>query len=112
MATDEVRADYPELARLAGEVLTAADGISDGLRAGRGSLTVPVSAFGNSSAGPAVHRTHEAVTEQGGTTTERLVEVLEGDVDRIYRVAFAYQKADQEAADQLGRIQQRGGPTP
>ncbi|PZS31484.1 MAG: hypothetical protein DLM59_09890 [Pseudonocardiales bacterium] len=112
MATDGFVADYTELARLAGEVLKAADGISSGIRASRAPLTVAPAAFGDSSAGPAVHSAHLAVVEQGGTTNERLVEVLEGDVDRLYRVAFAYQKIDQDAADRLCRGHRMGGPTP
>lgn len=112
MAAKETRADFTEMARLAGEVLKAADGISDALRTGRDSFTVPVAAFGNSPGGPAVHSAHEAVTEQGGSTIETLVGVLEGDVDRIYRVAFAYRQADQEAAHRLCRVRPMGGPTP
>ena len=40
------------------------------------------------------------------TTWRRLVTVYEGDVDRLYRVAFAYQQADSDAA---ARLPQRPG---
>jgi len=107
---DGVQADPLELARLASEVLTAADGLGTALSAGRGSLMVPLAAFGNSAAGPAAHTSHEAVTEQGATTSQRLVEVLEGDVDRIYRVAFACEKLDRENAARI--CAPPGGTTP
>lgn len=105
------RADPTELAGLASQTLTAADGMSDALTAGRETFAVPVAGFGDTAAASGAHRQHEGLREQVGTTTERLVQVLEGDVDRIYRVAFAYQKLDQEAAADLCR-RRGGGPTP
>lgn len=105
--TVEVRADSTELARLAGEVLAAAEGVTDGLTTAREAILVPGTAFGNSEAGSSVHLAHQAAAECGGTAAERLVEVLEGDVDRLYAVAFAYQKADRDAAADLCR---RTGP--
>lgn len=112
MAAKEIRADSSELADLAGKVLSASGALGNALAASRGSLTVPPAAFGNTVAGPTAHDSHAAVVEQGGATTERLVEVLEGDVDRIYRVAFAYQRLEQENADLICRQHRRmGGPT-
>ncbi|MQA25222.1 MAG: hypothetical protein GEU94_07085 [Micromonosporaceae bacterium] len=108
----EVRADYTDLARLAQDILEAADGVTNALRTARDAFTLPVSAFGNSSVGSSVHYAHEQTTETGGVTVERLVEVLEGDVDRVYRVAFAYRKADLEAAEDTCRNAPRGGPQP
>lgn len=109
---EEVRADYTELARLAGDVLKAADGFADGLQTARDSFSLSAAAFGNSTAGRSVHQAQQLVAEEGGTAVEHLVEVLEADVDRIYAVAFAYQQADQEAADDLCRTAPRGGPQP
>jgi len=113
MAAREFRADYVELSRLAGDVLTAADGIGDALGAGREVFTVPAAAFGNSSAGAGVHGTHEVASGRVGATSERLVEVLEGDVDRLYRVAFAYKKLDEDNADRICRRSRgMGGVSP
>ena len=108
---DEVRADYVELSRLAQTVLDAADAITDGLATARESLSIPSQAIGNTSAGPSVHSAHESLSEQGATATERVVEVLEGDSDRLYGVAFAYQKADQESANCIHRLP-NGKPIP
>jgi hypothetical protein len=109
VAVDGFLADCTELTRLAADVLKSADGISAVTRASQALLEVPPAAFGSSSAGPAVHSAHLAVVEQGGTTHERLVEVLEGDVDCLYRVAFAYQQIDQAAADRFCRTHPGGG---
>lgn len=108
----EIRADSSDLADLAGKVLAASGALGNSLAAGRDALVVPTAAFGNSVAGPALHGSHEAASEAGTSTTGRLVEVLEGDVDRIYRVAFAYQRMEQENAERACRVHPRGGPTP
>lgn len=112
MAGKVLQADSSDLAHLAGQVLSASGALGKALAGARGSLSVPTAAFGNSAAGPAAHGSHAAVVEQGGATTERLVEVLEGDVDRIYQVAFAYQRVEQENADLFCRHHRMGGPTP
>lgn len=44
-----------------------------------------------------------------GTAADRLVGTLEGDVDRLYQVAFAYQEAEQAAASRF-RSRGRWGP--
>ncbi|MBF9132334.1 hypothetical protein I0C86_25795 [Plantactinospora sp. S1510] len=100
---DEVRADPAALAKLAGATLDASIELGDGWRGGQAALTVPAAAFGNLSAGQGAHRSHVAATEDGDTAVNRLVAVYEGDVDRLYRVAFAYQQADREAAERARR---------
>ena len=106
---DEVRADPTELARLAGTTLTASGDLADAWRTVQPELAVPAAAFGNLPAGQGVHRTHQAATGDGGTGVDRLVAVHEGDVDRLYRVSFAYQQADREAAARARRAG-RSGP--
>jgi len=100
---DEVRADPVELAKLAGKTLDASIELGDGWRTAQASLAVPAAAFGNLSAGQGVHRSHTAAAEDGDRGIGRLVAVYEGDVDRLYRVAFAYQQADREAAERNRR---------
>jgi hypothetical protein len=40
---------------------------------------------------------HQSSVDDAEVTVGRLVAVLENDMDALYRVAFAYQKADEEA---------------
>ena len=109
---DGFQADSLELTRLASEVLTAADGLGTALSGQRSSLIVPLAAFGNSAAGPAGFNSYESAAEQGTTTSERLVEVLAGDVDRLYRTAFAYEKLERENASVACHLHPRIGPIP
>ncbi|MEE6263044.1 hypothetical protein [Plantactinospora sonchi] len=106
---DEVRAEPSELVKLAGTTLDASIALGDGWRAAQPAFSVPEAAFGILSAGQGVHRSHVAAAEDGDTAVNRLVAVYEGDVDRLYRVAFAYQQADQEAAARARRAGGRPG---
>ena len=105
---DEVRADPVELAKLAGTTLDTAGDLGDAWRSVRPELAVPAAAFGNLPAGQGVHRAHQAAAADGGTGVDRLVAVYEGDVDRLYRVSFAYQQADREAAARARRATHPG----
>ena len=100
---DEVRADPTELAKLAGKTLDAAIELGDGWRTAQADLAVPAAAFGVLPAAQGVHRSMVATVEDGDQGIGRLVAVYEGDVDRLYRVAFAYQQADREAARRVHR---------
>lgn len=102
MAT-EVRADPIELTRLAETCLDAANGLTDHLTATTEPFSFPQSAFGNTAAAVSGYQTSQATAESTGQAVARLVAVLEGDVDKIYRIAFAYQQADREASDELCR---------
>jgi len=103
----EVRADPVEIAKLAQRTLTASIELGDGWAAAHPGLSVPVAAFGNLGAGQRLQRSQVAATEDADTAVGRLVAVYEGDVDRLYRVAFGYQQADREAAERNRRS--RGG---
>lgn len=109
--SEEVRADPVALSRLAADVLTAARGTGDGWRAAKDGLDIPLAAFGDSRAAAGVHDAHRSAADEADVAIGRLVAVLEGDTDRIYRVAFAYQLADQQAAERQRRAggQQGGG---
>ena len=39
--------------------------------------------------------------DEGDVTIGRQVAVLEGDVDRLYRVAFAYEKFEEDEKDRI-----------
>jgi hypothetical protein len=97
MADPEVRADPVELTRLAEQMLTASQQIDDGWRNAQGSLAIAGGAFGDTPAAPTVQAEHQSAVDDAGVTVGRLVAVLENDMDAVYRVAFAYQKADEEA---------------
>jgi hypothetical protein len=99
----EVRAKPEEIANLAGETLEASIELGDALRDAQPSLSVPAAAFGNAPVGAGVQRAHQAFADDASTAVGRLVGVHEGDVDRLYQVAFAYQQADREAAAALAR---------
>jgi hypothetical protein len=105
---DEVRAEPVELARLAGRTLDAAVDLEDGWRRAQRDLAIPATAYGTLSAGQGIHRAHAAATEDGDAAVSCLVAVYEGDVDRLYRVSFAYQQADREAAERADRARQVG----
>jgi hypothetical protein len=100
----EVRADPEELAKLASDTLTASEQLGDGHRDAYADLAVPASAFGNTTLGAAAHGAHDAALAASEIAVGRLVVVQEGDVDRLYRVAFAYQQADAEANARNQRI--------
>ncbi len=102
MSGKELQADPEDLARLAGEVLASADGIMEALAASRGPSMLPLAAFGNTTAGPDLHLAYERAIAAGARTSERLLEVLEGDVDRLFRVAFAYQELEDENTGLVG----------
>jgi hypothetical protein len=97
MAEKEVRADPVELTRLAEQMLTASQQIADGWRAAQGSLAIPAGACGDTPAAPTVLAEHQSSVDDVDVTIGRFVAVLENDMDAVYRVAFAYQKADEEA---------------
>jgi hypothetical protein len=100
MAT-EVRADPAELAQLAKANLTASIELGDAFRNGQGSIAVPVEAFGNATVGASVHASHQAAADDADTAVGRLVAVYEGDADKLYQVAFVYEKADEDEAAKL-----------
>lgn len=109
MAT-EVRADPTELTRLAATFLKASQRLGDALRAAQASVTPPVTDYGDTSGAAPLHKAEDGAVEPAGLAVGRLVEVLEGDVDRLYRIAFAYEQADLRAMDDIER--RRGGHRP
>jgi hypothetical protein len=100
MAT-EVRADPVELSRLATIVLTASQDLADAWRTAKNGLNLPHSAFGNS--GAALLFAHEETVDAADLTISRQITILEEDSDRLYRVAFAYEKAELDAQEGFSR---------
>ncbi|MEV0274672.1 MAG: hypothetical protein HOV71_28640 [Hamadaea sp.] len=104
--SNEVRADPVELTRVADQMLRSSQQIDDAWRAAQGPLAVPATAFGDSIGAAAVAQAQDQTVDDAEVTLGRLVAVLEGDMDRLYRIAFAYKKADDDAAAKA-RQQQR-----
>jgi Excreted virulence factor EspC, type VII ESX diderm len=98
MAATEVRADPIELTRLADRMFQASEAIAGVWRGAQSSIDVPMSAFGDISQATALAIAYYGALDAADVTLDRLATVLEGDMDRLYRVAFAYQKADDDAA--------------
>lgn len=101
---DEVRADPVDLGRAAGLSLTESIALFDALRAAREGVPLPAAALGSSASADGVASSHVDVVEAAGLAVERLIAVLEQDVEALYQTAFAYQLADRLAAERLGRV--------
>ena len=98
MAVTEVRADPIELTRLADRMLKASNEIGDVWHGAQVAVDVPMKAFGDGRQANALAVAYGSALDAVDLTLSRVAAVLEGDMDRLYRVAFAYQKADVEAA--------------
>ena len=98
----EIRADPGALSDLADASLAAAERLGDHFRTGYRHLPVPVSVFGTLSGAAAVHGTCAMVLQDAQTAITELVAVLEGDAERLWRTAFAYQEADRTAGMRMG----------
>jgi hypothetical protein len=101
--TGEIRAEPDALVQLASQTLGAADLFADALAEAQGTAGPPGSAYGNAQVAAGVHAAAQAALADAETAVGRLNAVYEGDVDRLYRVAFAYRQADIEAAERTRR---------
>ena len=102
MATD-IRVDPRELTRLAAKILAASQDLADGWRTAKNRLVLPRSAFGTGHGAAAVHEAQASTVDDADTTIGRQVSILEDDVDRLYRVAYAYRQADLDAQQNIER---------
>jgi hypothetical protein len=102
MATD-IRVDPRQLTRLAATVLAASQDLADGWRTAKNGLALPRKAFGTVRHAAAAYQAHQSTVDRADTTIGRQVSILEDDVDRLYRVAFAYEQADLEARRTMDR---------
>ncbi|MBX6750277.1 MAG: hypothetical protein IRY85_11525 [Micromonosporaceae bacterium] len=104
----EVAADPIELTNLAATYLDQSQALGDALR-GAAMATPARADFGTVPAAELLHDISDTVSEQAELAVGRLVEVLEGDADRLYQLAFVYHAANLQAAAQTPM---RGGPVP
>ena len=95
----DVRADPVELAQLSQDCLGIAKDTRNALRALRTEALIPTPAFGNSTRADEVDTAYTGLLQAAGLAVEDLAEILEGDTDRLLRVAFAYKQTDDEEAE-------------
>lgn len=100
----EVRADPVELGVLGKAFTTAGTGLRTGLKDMREEGLIPASAFGNTPGAESCNEEYSDVLEKAGQAMEDLADTAERDSDNVYRVAFAYQKVDQDNAAEQERI--------
>lgn len=104
----EVAADPLELTRLAATYLDQSEVLGDSLR-GAMMATPAGTDFGAVPGAALLHQVSDAVADEAEVAVGRLVEVLHGDADRLYSLAFSYHTANLQAAAQPPL---RGGPVP
>lgn len=98
-----------EVVRLAGAVLDGADQLGGAAARFAGDASTGAAAFGNLGVSGRLAAACLDAQASAGTAADGLVGTLEGDVDRLYQVAFAYQEAEQSAAARF-RSRGRWGP--
>lgn len=101
-----MRAEPEELARLAKRYLDVSKDLFETHRALQGDAQLSTSDFGIF--GESLRDAHTVALAEAGTALEYLIAVLETDCDNLYRVVFAYERADQDAAASF----HRAGKTP
>ncbi len=72
------------------------------------SLDLPAQAFGMAGSAVGLASAHQQGLEDVAGLVGRLTSVLEGDIDRLYRVAFAVQEAERTAVQRIGATSSRG----
>lgn len=101
----EVLADPVKLAQLSQDLVDISGDVRDDLSTTRESGLIDSSAFGNSDSVEEVATAYGSVFENGGAAVEDLAEVLEGDIDRVLRMAFSYKETDEENAQNIPQCQ-------
>jgi hypothetical protein len=109
MAVTETRANPLELTRLANQMLRSSQSIADAWRVAQFPLALPPGCLGDTAESARLHEAQQNTVDDNDVVLGRLIGVLEGDVDRLYRVAFAYHQADQNAAART-RVVRLGHP--
>jgi hypothetical protein len=107
-APDAVRVDPVAAAHAAGEVQRLVETMRETVCPLLQALEVSDHAFGSGSAAPAVAGAHQVSLDDLTGLIERLTSVLEGDIDRLYRVAFAVREAERATEQRVGASSARG----
>ncbi|MEV0429076.1 hypothetical protein [Micromonospora sp. NPDC050495] len=96
--------DPEEVAGFAGRMLTASQEFGDGMLLAQEHFPAPLIAFGDTLAAEPAHAACQTATEAAMTAAGVLQAVLEGDVDRLYLVAFSIQQTDDDAGGLMGGL--------
>lgn len=102
-----MRTQADELNRLAQSTLEVAEQLGDAWRPNMGMLTPASGAYPAVPGVDALRRAQETVIDAADIAVRRLLAVVEGDAERVWRVSFAYAEADRRAEVQLHRAQER-----
>lgn len=103
MPNDELRVAPPELTRVGDQMLRSSMAVADAWRLAQGKLTVPETAFGDTASAGDVRAVVQETADSADVTVGLLGAVLEGDMDRLYQIAFAYQMLDEAEAREFRR---------
>lgn len=96
-----MRTQAAELDRLAHSTLEIAELLGDEWRPNNGLLTPASGAYPSVTGVDALRRAHESVADAADIAVRRLLAVMEGDAERVWRVAAAYAEADERAEQAL-----------
>ena len=100
------------LAELAQTCLTVSQGVDDAWAAALTELQVPSGAAGNTLGGGPLLTAHTDAANAAAIAVDRLVAVLEADVDAVYLCAFDFSTTDERAATGLEKDKPEPAPEP
>ena len=103
-----MRVDPVAAAHAAGEVHRITERMRETVRPLLLSLDLPPQALGTASTAAALASAHQVSLEDMAALVGRLTSILEGDIDRLYRVAFAAQESERAAVQRIGATSSRG----
>ncbi|CAM3258051.1 hypothetical protein [Stackebrandtia soli] len=98
---EEVLASPTALGQLSQDLVDISGDLRDELASTRDTGLIESTAFGNTEGVGVITAAYGKVYEAMGQAVEDLADVLEGDVDRVLRLAFAYQEQDERNADDM-----------
>jgi len=101
LRAEHFRADADLLAHTASRMLDVWRTLTELTRPATSSLDTDAYAYGSLRGAAQLWRAEQESLAELESTLERLGQVLTGDVDRLYRVAFAVRESDQAAAARL-----------
>ena len=103
-----MRTQADELNLLAQSTLEVAEQLGAAWRPEMGMLTPASGAYPAVPGVDALRRAQETVIDAADIAVRRLLAVVEGDAERVWRVAFDYAEADRRAGALLRRVQEHG----
>lgn len=90
-----------KLCTLAGHLLGTSQDLNDAWTANLGTLSTPAAAYGNTGNAGTAAGASQQVVSGAQTAIDRLVSVMENDMDDLYACAFAYSSVDEASAGSL-----------